>query len=555
MTDHYIQKTREVLTPQRILILFGLLSFMVFLLHLPEKATALLFMAFFLALTALDPINGIVFILLAIPFFLGATHKPYFSLFEGLVIGYLGVAFVHLWKRKEPVKIPFRGLVLLLALSFFCSLPLNTREYFELIRDTPLKEIGFQVLRGHEKFPFFPLRVLYNNLTGILLFIVTFNLFSGKVARLGEVWKASIGMGTVLCLIGLLMVFGFIPSRPTTYLSLSLTGNHEGALSAFAFNRQYFAQYLIILFPLIIYFLYLTRRKVLSFSLYLCISVVFLLALAASMQRSVFLILFLEIFLFILVYILFFAHSKKAALLLFAPFLLLALMFVLDLTLLDKRFLNRFMQWGISDPDNRRYHLWMTAWRMFTFSPLLGVGLGKYYEFFPEFFKDPLLNWKVFGFVRGEPHSFYFQTLAEQGAIGFLLTIGLLAAIIIQMLKKMRKTPSTETRWSLTALMIALSGWCALGLFHNVAYVRSLGVFYWILFGWSASLLDSSILFHKSKWSTKGLLAGLMILFMAFIYQLKLINEYPNFTSPQTSSIAGRILQDATDSKEVPQRR
>ncbi len=286
-------------------------------------------------------------------------------------------------------------------------------------------------------------------------------------------------MAVIICLIGLLFLFNAIPSQPKTYLTLSLIGIHEGAISAFAFNRQYMAQFLLILFPFMFYFLNLNRKKFLRLSIYLLVLGLFILSLSASMQRSAFLVLFLEMILFSLLYIfLISTRGKKALLLFIIPFFLLAVMILLDFDLLNKRFIERLTLWGLSDPDNRRLQLWNTAWHMFTYSPLLGVGLGKYSAFFPEFFTDSYVNWKTFGFVRGEPHSFYLQTLSERGAIGFLLLLFLAAAIVYKIIKKIKEEPSQENKMLMITLMLSLVGWFLLGFSHNVSYVRSLGILF-----------------------------------------------------------------------------
>jgi len=180
---------------------------------------------------------------------------------------------------------------------------------------------------------------------------------------------------------------------------------------------------------------------------------------------------------------------------------------------------------GLSDPDQRRVHLWNTAWNMFQYSPFLGVGLGKYFEFFPKFFTDPHIGWKTFGLVRGEPHSFFFQTLAEQGAFGLLLILTLVGAVIYRIIKKANEESVSEQKMLLGALAVSLICWFLLGFFHNVAYVRSLGVLFWVLLGWSAGLTPSRTIPGKRK--NKLFYIGLLILTAALGYQIKLIHDRP----------------------------
>jgi len=199
-----------------------------------------------------------------------------------------------------------------------------------------------------------------------------------------------------------------IPFYSKSYLSLSLAGTHEGALSALAFNRQYLAQYLLILFPWVFYYVYLRRRNLYGLILYGFVFCLFIFSLSASMQRSAFLVLFLEIMLLLAFLAKYFSKGKKKALYFFLiPFLILAVMFLVDFLFLEKRFISRLLLLGFSEPDQRRFHLWNTAWNMFHHSPFLGVGLGKFSDFSRNFFRS-LLGWKTFAPFRGEPHSFFF---------------------------------------------------------------------------------------------------------------------------------------------------
>ena len=545
MSESFTGTPFRPLTPLWIIVFFVLLSAAVLLFQIPERITAIVYLCFFFLLVSLNPINGIALMVLSIPFFLGAPHKPYFFLFEIIIYGTLLIGFLHLWRQKRGIKIPFKSLLLLLAFSCLFSLPLNAKEYYYEFWATPFKDIGFQWLTGHEKFTFFHLRVLFNNLSGILLFVLTFNLFSQKGLKdLEGIWKGLVGMAVVVCLVGFLFLFNVLPSQQKAYLSLSLAGIHEDAISVFAFNRQYLAQYLIIVFPLIFYFLYLKSKKIYQFSFFLFVLGLFILSLSASMQRSAYLVLFLEMILLILFYVFLISTKKKKALFyLLIPFLLLAVMILLDFVLLNKRFIERFALWGLSDLDDRRLHLWSTAWHMFTYSPLLGIGLGKYYSFFPEFFQDPKISWKTFGFVRGEPHSFYLQTLSEQGAIGFFLLVALVAAVIYKMFKKTGGESAIENKpLPIMVLMISLLSWFFLGFFHNVSYVRSLGILFWIILGWAVSLVNPRAFSDEGKWKTKGFLAGLLVLTAAFGYQIKLIYDRPLSPVFQTGLYGREVL-------------
>ncbi len=529
MLDKFLLASDRTLPPAWVITFFVLLSLAVLIFHMPENITAVLAIAFFFLLATLHPINGISFMVLSIPLFLGAAHKPYFFLFEILVYSTLILGFFRLWKEQRPAEIPFKPLILLFLLATLFSIPINAKEYYWEFWATPAKDIWFQWMRGHEKFPLIHLRALTNLISGILLFILTANLFSRNTYNdLEKILKAMIWMAVLVCLVGILFLFKIIPFQLKTYLSLSLAGTHEGAISALSFNRQYLAQYLLLLFPFIFYFLYLNRKKMPWMILYLLVLCLFIFSLSASMQRSVFAVLFLELLFLTAFYTKYISMRKKTSVFLFLiPFLFVAGMFLLDFLFLNKRFLSRIILIGVSDPDQRRIHLWDTAWNMFRHSPFLGVGLGKFFEFFPEFFTDTQVSWKTFGMVRGEPHSFFFQTLAEQGAFGLLLFLTLVVAVIYHMMKKAKEEPKSEHQLLSVGLTVSLMAWLILGLFHNVAYVRSLGVLFWVLLGWSAALTTPPAGSAMTKLRTRSFLFGLLVLIAALGYQIKLIHDRP----------------------------
>ncbi len=185
-----IKTAAEPINPLRILLVFGILSFFVLVFHIPERITAFLFLSFFFVISALNPINGAAFILLSIPFFLGAPHKPYFYLFEILVYGYLIIGFIHLWKRKTAIEIPFKPLIILLTLSCLFSLPINAKEYYYQFWATPLKDIGFQYLTGHEKFPFCSPQISFQCPERDSAFCCDIQLvFENRDYRFGKVFK------------------------------------------------------------------------------------------------------------------------------------------------------------------------------------------------------------------------------------------------------------------------------------------------------------------------------------------------------------------------------
>ncbi|RPH89262.1 MAG: hypothetical protein EHM75_02595, partial [Desulfobacteraceae bacterium] len=124
-----VTKLRPV-NPLWIIGLFFLLALGVLFFQLPEKWTAGLVVGFFLFLAALHPLNGISFLLLVIPFFLGNPSKPYIFLLEIFIYGTLVSAFFHWRSRKRQGSSPLKFPLLLWLLAAALSLPLAARELY-----------------------------------------------------------------------------------------------------------------------------------------------------------------------------------------------------------------------------------------------------------------------------------------------------------------------------------------------------------------------------------------------------------------------------------------
>jgi|GEM_PF-3312827 len=526
MTEPMTKPFLKENAPWLIVASFALLAVIVFLFRLPEGVTAVLFVLLFFGFTWKNPVNKTAFLILSAPFFLGAQHRPYFFLYEIFLYGTLISGGLHLFLRKTSPAPPYKPLVILLGLAALFSLPLDLKEVYLHFWAASSSDIGFQFIRGYENAPLFPLRALANFLSGLFLFILTASLFrEAEGVYVEKVMQAAVALSAGICLVGLAILYGFLPSYPRTYLSLSLIGIHEGALSALAFNRQYLAQFLLLLFPLTLFLLYRYRYSRLRF-LYGASVFLFLFCLTATMQRSAFMVLGLEGLGALLSLMNLHRVKGKRLLLLFSiPFIAAALMLLLDGLFLEQRFLNRFLLWGFSDPDQRRLNLWTTAWHMFTASPFLGVGLGRYAGLFPYFFSSPNLSWKTFGTVRGEPHSFYFQVLSEQGCLGLFFFALLIGTVFYGAVRTIKRESSTDRKAGLLALLNVLAAWLLLGFFHNPAYIRSLGVLFWIFLGWTAAFSEpASPAGLGKKYGGKGFIAALGLLTAALAFQIFLIS-------------------------------
>jgi len=515
------------LNPFWIIGFFFLMALGVFFFHLPEKWTAGLVVGFFLSLAALHPLNGISFLLLVIPFFLGNPFKPYIFLLEIFIYGTLVSAIFH-WRSRErqgasPLKFPLRLWLLAAALS----LPLDARELYYTLWALPGRDLFFQWLGGNPGYPVHFFRILFNVVSAVGLFFVALHWLKEDCEPfLVKTIQALVGMGALIAILGLLFLFKWIPGG-RSYLSLSLAGVHEGAISAFAFNRQFLAQYFLLGLPFAVFLIRRQAERKEYIGVFLATGAIALLvaALAASLQRSAVLVLFLQACFFLAALAWAIPRSKyKPRMLWLAPLGIAAGLFLLDWLVFDQRFIRRLQ--FIGTVQDIRPQLLRTAWEMFSYSPLLGVGLGRYYTFFPVFYPGPPEAWRQFNVNRGNAHSIYIQPLAEQGILGFLLFLLLIGVILTIALKMLQGETEKERLWLGLSITIALVTWLTLGLFHHIAYdLRSLEIFFWIF---SAFLLVLARRTTGSFRPGKKIVVGIIIgLTAALAYQVKLIASYP----------------------------
>ena len=217
-------------------------------------------------------------------------------------------------------------------------------------------------------------------------------------------------------------------------------------------------------------------------------------------------------------------RSNRPRMLWLVPLGLAAGLFLLDWVVFDQRFLRRLQ--FIGTVHDIRPQLWRTAWEMFSYSPLLGVGLGRFYALFPVFYPGPPEAWRQFNVNRGNAHSIYIQPLAEQGILGFLSFLLLIGVILTIAFKMLKGETEKERLWLGLSITIALITWLTLGLFHHIANdLRSLEIFFWIFSGFLLVLARrTAAALRPGKKIVVGIIIGLTA---ALAYQVKLIASYP----------------------------
>lgn len=96
-----------------------------------------------------------------------------------------------------------------------------------------------------------------------------------------------------------------------------------------------------------------------------------------------------------------------------------------------------------------RMKIWSDSWRIFTESPLAGIGPGNYQEYWLR--QNPKLRraQEAGLFVQDQPESGYLKILYEGGALGALGTLIFLGGFVLSGLRKLRETePDRTAAWA-----------------------------------------------------------------------------------------------------------
>ena len=143
---------------------------------------------------------------------------------------------------------------------------------------------------------------------------------------------------------------------------------------------------------------------------------------------------------------------------------------------------------------NQHFLSWYTAWKMFLDRPLFGWGIGNFKMKFLSYQAEAIKAFPVFRASyqnAQEAHNEYLQLLAETGIIGlvaFLLILYLIAKKCLSFLFCDRY--SKEERIIMLGLMMGISGFLMMGLFGFPMHVPALGMTFFGLLGLSTAYAD-----------------------------------------------------------------
>ena len=130
-----------LISPFIILAFFVFIGAMTFVFHLPEQVVLTVILLFFTIITVIQPFNGLFFILLSVPFFLGESGASYYWLTELFIYGALLSYFARSVFTKKWPDVPFKYQLALLIILSTLSVPLGAREYVYQFWSGSLKDI------------------------------------------------------------------------------------------------------------------------------------------------------------------------------------------------------------------------------------------------------------------------------------------------------------------------------------------------------------------------------------------------------------------------------
>ncbi|MBF0634867.1 MAG: O-antigen ligase family protein [Nitrospinae bacterium] len=444
-----------------------------------ETLSAVALFAVFFAVAILHPVNGITFILLTFPFFLGEASWPCFWLLDVFIYSLLLVcavgALMGRWKYKFPLKWP---VLFLIAVSVI-ALPLNaTESLYNLWVYSWREAVSIWAVGSYDPFLRY-LRVLMNMGSGACLMIVAHSHFKQlDDNEIKKIYQAIVVMAGGVCVLGLLMFYRLVPldAERWHYLSLSMVGAHNAAVTAFAYNEQYLVHYLSLTIPLALYFVIKTGGRWSYEALYsVALALMVFMSFQAG-QRAGLVSLAIAVILAVPAYIGSSGEKRKIPRWAIG---LVALVAVAGMgALFSSRYdiLSRFSpQTILSDP---RVVLSRASLRMMKTSPALGGGLGSFYSLY-----DTFKARENAGLVPINAHSQYFQIVAEEGLLGVAGWGLIFSLCAIGAVRAFKKEESRERKALMAVPVISLAVWIFLGLGNTLSYVRSTEIFFWIFAG------------------------------------------------------------------------
>ena len=342
----------------------------------------------------------ICFLIASPALFLLVNNFPYLLITSVLIVMFLAIIFFLYKKTINPYCFRILGLLLIIFIYFILSYFFSGQTLSNLFRYNFLKYDG----------NFFFCYILFFGLS-----IPYFNY--EKASQL--YFKYIFFSFSLFSIVGIIEYFGDLPSflvstddiaAGKVFLALNFAHNATGSVYA-----------IVSLFALVFF---LKEKKKNLKIIYLLILIICLVGLFITKSRGSYIGFMLGV-MFVL-----WMHYRS-----FLKFLIIVGLFVLaslPIFLLTGGY-ERFLQiFEFSGTTTLRFMLWGKAWSLFSKSPLLGVGFGRFDDIFLSYRPENLMGFNGLLSLNLEPnyifssshaHNSYFQFLAETGIIGLVLLI------------------------------------------------------------------------------------------------------------------------------------
>lgn len=235
-------------------------------------------------------------------------------------------------------------------------------------------------------------------------------------------------------------------------------------------NPNVYGEYLLLVVPLAAVMTYIDKKPLMKL-FYGGTTLLLLINLALTYSRGCYLALIFTFFLMIC--------WGARQLLIFVPFVLAAMPFMLPDSILD-RFASIV---NFSDHSTSyRMNIWLGTLNMLEVYWFLGIGLGQ--ETFTMIYSRYQMN-QVFA---PHAHNLYLQITAEMGIGGLILFLAFLLAFFAVGYMAHRKIKGTKTSWFIVAMMSAVGGYLVEGVFDNVWYNYRVFLIFFMILGLVATV-------------------------------------------------------------------
>lgn len=480
------ERVPGLLSPWWILVVFGLAAG-AGIGGVPARVTAAVLVLMFAVAVSRHPGNGLAALVLASAFLLGEQKTPYFPLQHAAVMGVLLGFVVHSARRRLPVVPFYWGAVLFFVASAVVSLPLNLRDLLEDLRLFRALDWSRIFVEGIPDIS----HLKYLDRVGVLALAAAIFVAASQphmaVGVLGALRPLAMLTG-LMAAFGLLRFFGVIQTTGR-YLTLSFGTwrNPDLRLTAVAWNPDYFAQFLVLVVPIMVALLWAEasrwRRAGAGVAALLA-----MLALVFTFQRAAYAAILVALGALAILLWRTVGRTRPGAGAQMGVLVAAGLLFMLvaaaalDTVVLHGRVVERL---GRFAQDPNRLRLWETALRMVGDQPLLGVGTGRYAFFFHEYAGELR---RGFGPFWGTAHGTYLHVAAEQGLVGLASLLVLFGGVWLGAVRRLPRLRGTSAVL-LSGFLAALAGWFAYGVVQYTFRVDALVYLVCILAGVTVALV------------------------------------------------------------------